>query len=70
MLCVETLSSLPKCQSNGRDLRDKQLVLASPLESATQAEAAKPITPLRMRPGLDASRYTRVSPRGGEKGFS
>src|SRR5271167_712348 len=50
-----------------RSSRDKQLGLASPLESAT-SRSGQTLTLARMR-GLDASHHTRISPRGGEKSF-
>jgi hypothetical protein len=46
---------------------DKQLGLASPLQCAT-GQSGQTNNPSK-ETGLDASHYTRISPRGGEKFF-
>jgi hypothetical protein len=48
---------------------DKQLGLALPLERAA-GQSNQTNNPSKNETGLDASHYTRVSPRGGEKFFS
>jgi hypothetical protein len=47
---------------------DKQLGLASPLESAA-SRSGQTNNPSKNETGLDASHYTRISPRGGERFF-
>src|ERR1700730_18454037 len=44
---------------------DKQLGLASPLESAA-SQSGQTNNPSRNETGLDASHHTRIFPRGGE----
>ena len=48
---------------------DKQLGLASPLESAA-SQCGQTNNPSKNEAGLDASHHTRIFPRGGEKFFS
>jgi hypothetical protein len=48
---------------------DKQLGLASPLESAA-SQSGQTNNPSKNEVGLDASHHTRIFPRGGEKFFS
>jgi hypothetical protein len=47
---------------------DKQLGLASPLESAA-SQSGQTNNPSKNEVGLDASHHTRIFPRGGEKFF-
>jgi hypothetical protein len=47
---------------------DKQLGLALPLERAAR-QSNQTNNPSKNETGLDASHYTRISPRGGEKFF-